>query len=92
MPSLPKGQRHDENLFVYGAYKIWTQLNDEGIRVARCTVERLMRQMGLSGARRGKTWTATTDSDHACDRPADLVDRAFAAPAPTGCGSPRSPT
>jgi putative transposase len=73
---------YDENLFVYGSDKIWTQLNDEGIRVARCTVERLMRQMGLSGARRGKTWTATTDSDHDHPRPASLVDRDFAAPAP----------
>ncbi len=73
---------YDSNMFVYGADKIWAQLNDEGIRVARCTVERLMRQMGLSGARRGKTWTATTDSDHGFDRPADLVDRAFDAPAP----------
>ena len=73
---------YDENLFVYGADKIWTQLNNEGTRVARCTIERLMRDMGLSGARRGKTWTATTDSDHAFDRPADLVDRAFVAPAP----------
>ena len=43
-----------ENLFVYGADKIWTQLNRENIRVARCTVERLMRDMGLSGARRGQ--------------------------------------
>lgn len=73
---------YDENLFVYGADKIWTQLNREGIRVARCTVERLMRHMGLSGARRGRTWTTTTDSDHSYARPADLVDRAFAAPAP----------
>jgi putative transposase len=73
---------YDENLFVYGADKIWTQLNAEGIRVARCTVERLMREMGLSGARRGRTWTTTTDSDHHFDRPADLVDREFAAPAP----------
>ena len=73
---------YDENLFVYGAAKIWGQLNDEGIRVARCTVERLMRDMGLCGARRGKTWTATTDSGHGFDRPADLVDRQFAAPAP----------
>jgi putative transposase len=72
----------DENLFVYGAAKIWAQLNIEGIRVARCTVERLMRRMGLSGNRRGKTWTATTDSGHGFDRPADLVDRDFAAPAP----------
>jgi putative transposase len=73
---------YDENLFVYGADKIWTQLNNEGTRVARCTVERLMRAMGLSGARRGKTWTTTTDSDHELDRPADLVDRAFDAPEP----------
>ena len=73
---------YDENLFVYGADKIWTQLNNEGIRVARCTVERLMRQMGLVGNRRGRTWTTTTDSDHPFPRPADLVDRDFAAPAP----------
>ena len=73
---------YDENLFVYGADKIWAQLNNEGTRVARCTVERLMRSMGLSGARRGKTWIATTDSDHGHSRPADLVDRAFDAPAP----------
>jgi putative transposase len=73
---------YDENLFVYGADKIWAQLNNEGIRVARCTVERLMREMGLSGNRRGKTWTVTTDSDHDFVRPADLVDRSFAAPAP----------
>jgi putative transposase len=73
---------YDANMFVYGADKIWAQLNDEGIRVARCTVERLMREMGLSGNRRGKTWTVTTDSDHDFARPADLVDRSFAAPAP----------
>ena len=73
---------YDENLFVYGAAKIWGQLNKEGIRVARCTVERLMRQIGLVGNRRGRAWTVTTDSDHAFPRPADLVDRDFAAPAP----------
>jgi putative transposase len=72
----------DENLFVYGADKIWTQLNRENITVARCTVERLMRQMGLSGARRGKTFTVTTTSDDRLDRPPDLVDRQFRAPAP----------
>jgi putative transposase len=72
----------DENLFVYGAAEIWAQLSTDGIRVARCTVERLMRRMSLSGNRRGKTWTATTDSGHGFDRPADLVDRDFAAPAP----------
>jgi putative transposase len=73
---------YDENLFVYGAAKIWAQLNEEGIRVARCTVERLMREMGLVGNRRGRAWTVTTVSDHGLDRPADLVDRRFAAPAP----------
>lgn len=41
-----------------------------------------MREMGLSGNRRGKTWTVTTDSDHGFDRPADLVERRFAALAP----------
>ena len=73
---------YDENLFVYGAARIWAQLNDEGTRVARCTVERLMRVMGLCGNRRGKTWTVTTDSEHGFVRPADLVDRTFAAAAP----------
>jgi transposase InsO family protein len=47
---------YEENLFVYGADKVWAQLNREGIAVARCTVERLMRDLGLSGARRGKVW------------------------------------
>ncbi len=42
------------NMQVYGADKVWHQLNREGIRVARCTVERLMRRMGLHGVRRGK--------------------------------------
>ena len=73
---------YDTNMFVYGAAKIWAQLNDEGITVARCTVERLMREIGLVGNRRGKAWTVTTDSDHDFERPADLVDRQFAAPAP----------
>ena len=73
---------YDQNLFVYGADKIWDQLNKEGIRVARCTIERLMRQMGLSGNRRGRAWTLTTDSNHDHERPADLVDRDFAAPTP----------
>ena len=50
----------DSNLEVYGADKVWAQLNREGIRVARCTVERLMRQLGLSGARRGKAFKVTT--------------------------------
>lgn len=45
---------YEDNLSVHGADKVWGQLNREGTRVARCTVERLMRQMGPSGARRGK--------------------------------------
>ena len=73
---------YDENLFVYGADKIWAQLNRENIRVARCTVERLMRQRGLSGAKRGKAFTITTIGDERLDRPADLVERRFRAPAP----------
>ena len=70
------------NLEVYGADKVWAQLNREGIRVARCTVERLMRDLGLSGARRGKAFEVTTRHDDRQHRPADLVDRQFRAPAP----------
>ena len=70
------------NLFVYGADKIWTQLNRENIRVARCTVERLMRAEGLSGARRGKAFKITTRVDERQHRPADLVERQFRAAAP----------
>jgi putative transposase len=70
------------NLEVYGADKIWTQLNREGIRVARCTVERLMRELGLSGARRGRAYKVTTRFDERQHRPADLVDRQFRADEP----------
>ena len=73
---------YEENLSVYGADKIWDQLNKDGIRVARCTVERLMRDMGLQGCRRGRIWVRTTVGDDRLDRPADLVDRQFRAPAP----------
>ena len=73
---------HHENLDVYGADKIWTQLNRENIRVARCTVERLMGELGLSGARRGKAFKVTTRSDERQQRPSDLVERNFSAPAP----------
>lgn len=67
---------------VYGADKVWAQLNREGTRVARCTVERLMRELGLSGARRGRAYKVTTRSDERQHRPADLVERNFRAPAP----------
>jgi putative transposase len=73
---------HESNMFVYGADKVWAQLNREHIRVARCTVERLMRAHGLSGARRGKAFTVTTRHDDRQQRPADLVERRFRAPAP----------
>jgi putative transposase len=73
---------HDENFGVYGPRKVWRQLRREGHRVARCTVERLMRQMGLAGAVRGRAWKVTTQSQPALDRPADLVDRTFVATRP----------
>jgi putative transposase len=71
----------EANRRVYGADKVWAQLNREGTRVARCTVERLMRQLGLRGAVRGKT-VRTTVADEAASRPADLVERRFRAEAP----------
>lgn len=67
---------HGENYGVYGARKVWLALNREGIPVARCTVERLMRELGLAGARRGKR-IRTTRPDLAAGRPADLVRRQF---------------
>ncbi len=73
---------YEENLSVYGADKMWDQLNAEGIEVARCTVERLMRRMGLQGCRRGRSWVQTTVGDDRADRPADLVERDFSAEAP----------
>lgn len=71
-----------ENFSVYGADKIWRQLNREGIRVARCTVERLMGELNMQGARRGKISTRTTIADEDTQRPADLVDRHFSADGP----------
>ena len=72
----------EQNLSVYGADKVWDQLNKDGIRVARCTIERLMADMGLAGCRRGRIWVRTTEGDDRLDRPADLVERQFQAPAP----------
>lgn len=71
-----------ENFGVYGAEKLWRQLNREGIRIARCTVQRLMRDLGLQGARRGRGWRRTTIADEAAQRPRDLVERRFAASGP----------
>jgi putative transposase len=72
---------HADNYGVYGARKVWLALNREGIAVARCTVERLMAEVGLTGAVRGKT-KRTTIADPAANRPADLVQRRFGPPAP----------
>ncbi len=72
---------HRENFGVYGARKVWLQLNREGHRVARCTIERLMRELHLRGVRRGRV-KRTTIADPAAERPADLVHRRFAPTAP----------
>jgi putative transposase len=71
-----------ENFAVYGAEKVWRQLRREGKSVARCTVERLMRDMGLRGAVRGRAFKVTTVADDAAVRPADLVKREFKATRP----------
>jgi putative transposase len=72
---------HAEHFGVYGARKVWRQLHREGIAVARCTVERLMRELGLEGVRRGKP-RRTTMADPAAARPVDLVERDFSASRP----------
>ncbi len=73
---------YEANLSVYGADKVWDQLNKDGHRVARCTVERLMAEMGLRGCRRGRQFVVTTHGDDRLQRPADLVKRTFEAPTP----------
>ncbi len=90
---LPKRARRDgelcceiervwkENFGVYGARKVWCQLKREGVEVARCTVERLMRDMGLQGAVRGRKYK-TTIVDEAAERPPDRVQRNFTAARP----------
>ncbi len=71
----------DDNFRVYGVRKVWRQLRRENHDVARCTVERLMRDMGLQGAIRGKP-VRTTVSDKAAPCPLDHVNRQFRAPRP----------
>ncbi len=79
---MPKIERvWAANLQVYGADKVWKQMNREGIPVARCTVERLMRRLGLQGARRGKT-VRTTVLDRSLPCPLDRVNRQFQADRP----------
>jgi putative transposase len=72
---------HQQSNDLYGADKVWRQLRREGIQVARCTVERLMRAEGLQGVVRGKR-RRTTVADQAAQRPADLVERDFTASRP----------
>jgi len=72
---------HEENFGVYGARKVWRQLQREGIQVARCTVERLMKAIGLQGVVRGKP-KKTTISNKATPCPLDRVNRQFVADRP----------
>jgi len=67
---------------VYGARKIWLELNQQGIVVARCTVERLMRELGIRGAQARRKRPRTTLPGDLAGRPADLLERQFDAPAP----------
>ena len=89
----PRGQRDaelsphidrvwHENKEVYGPRKVWKQLKREGHVVARCTVARLMRRLGLQGTVRGRRFKVTTITDAAALRPADLVTRQFQATRP----------
>ena len=72
----------EANHRVYGPRKVWRQLRREGWTVARCTVERLMRALGLRGASRGRAWVITTQADRREARPSDLVERRFTATQP----------
>ncbi|SCD54465.1 putative transposase [Streptomyces sp. DpondAA-D4] len=77
-------QVHTDNYRIYGARKIWRELNRQGHAVARCTVERLMRELGIAGALRGKR-VLTTIPDQQAERAPDRVDRDFVAGAPNRC-------
>jgi hypothetical protein len=76
-----------ENRCVYGAYKMWRELNRLGLDVARCTVERPMRDLGLRGAIRGKA-PRTTSPDDAAVRPFELVKRSSQPKDRISSGSP----
>jgi putative transposase len=67
---------------VYGARKVWLELSRQGIPVARCTVERLMRDLGIGGVRSRRKRPRTTVPGDPADRPSDLLARCFGAPAP----------
>ncbi|REK84507.1 hypothetical protein DY245_42880 [Streptomyces inhibens] len=90
-PHRPRRQAEDlitevyeANYRVYGARKIWRHLNLQDVAVARCTVERLMRGLGITGAVRDKK-VIITIPDASAERAPDLVDRDFVAPAPNRC-------
>ena len=72
----------NEHRQVYGPRKVWRQMGRENLYAARCRVRRLMRDMGLSGAVRGRAWTTTTQAPPDLDPPRDLVDRRFTATRP----------
>jgi putative transposase len=72
---------HEHSDGTYGAEKVWRQLHREGTTVARCTVERLMRDAGLEGVSRTRKRRTTIPDDRA-QRPRDLVDRNFTAETP----------
>jgi putative transposase len=72
----------NEHHQVYGQRKVWKQMGRERLRAARCRVRRLMRDMGLAGAVRGRAWITTTQSAPDAPRPRDLVDRQFTATRP----------
>ena len=74
-------QVHEDNYSVYGARKVWAELNRQGTDVARCTVERLMRENGLRGLLRDKS-PRTTRPAAETGRPGDLVERDFTATRP----------
>jgi transposase InsO family protein len=73
---------YEDNQLVYGAKKVWRQLRREDVRVARCTVARLMGKMGLRGAVRGRAFKVTTVANDAQQRPLDRVGRRFEAERP----------
>ena len=72
----------NEHHQVYGPRKVWRQMGRENLRAARCRVRRLMREMGLAGAVRGRAWVTTTQPSPEAVRPRDLVDRNFTATRP----------
>lgn len=80
MPVITKV--HQDNNGVYGARKVWAQMNREGHPVARCTVERLMKTGGLRGISREKTRKTTVVAGAETPQPADVVERQFVSAAP----------